>query len=653
MKKAIKYLASAVLLSYGSYGQDVQMKQGNKDYEKCAYVDAVKIYEKVFNRGYKSADMLKKLGNAYYFQADYANASKWYAELFLMPEAKEAEYYYRYAQSLKANMDYAKADELLSTFYKMDKQDKRALMAQEQKNYLDIIKKNSGRYTIANAGINSDKSDYGSAFLGKNIVFASALGKNEVNDWTGENCTDLYISELKNDGSLGKPSKFGNALNTKYNESTPVFTKDGQTVYFTRNNYMDGKKGMDQKKMVLLKLYKATKSGNKWINIKELPFNSNEYSVAHPALSPDEKTLYFVSNMPGTLGQSDIYKVSINGNDSYGNPVNLGSGINTEGRETFPFISAKNELYFASDGYPGLGGLDIFVAQSKGEGKFGKPQNVGEPINGPSDDFAFLIDTDSKHGFFSSNRDKGLGSDDIYKLTEDKELINAVDQKIKGKVKDEKTGELIAGADVVLSDSNQKLIKAVKTDAAGNYDFGVLESGTIYTVRTEKKDYSTAEKTITTGSEKEMDEVDLAIKPENVVIAGTQKVTIGDNIAVALGIEMIHFNVNKSDIRSDAEVEMFKILAVLEQYPKVHLDIRSHTDCRNTKAYNLVLSERRVKSTIAWLVKHGITRDRLTGRGYGESQLLNNCECEGPIKSICTDEEHQKNRRSEFIITKI
>ncbi|KAF2329009.1 OmpA family protein, partial [Flavobacterium daemonense] len=589
-------------------------------------------------------DRFFQLGNAYYFQADYADAVKWYGELFLMPDAKEREYYYRYAQSLKAVQNYDKADEMLKEFYKNNGGDKRALLASEEKNYLEVIKKNSGRYTIADAGINSSRSDYGSAFYGQNIVFASARDKGQLNPWSGEYCTDLYISNLNNDGSASKPVKFGGKINTKFNESTPVFTKDGKTVYFTRNNYIDGKTAVDKNKITLLKLYKATKDGKKWKDIKELPFNSNEYSVAHPALSQDEKTLYFVSNMPGTLGGSDIYKASINGDGSFGTPVNLGPEINTEGRESFPFISAKNELYFASDGYPGLGGLDIFVAKPDSKGGFEKPINVGEPVNSPGDDFAFLIDTSTKNGFFSSNRDNGVGSDDIYKLKENKEIAEECIQNIYGRITDELTGKPIS-ATVALYDSKGVFVRDFQTKNDGMYDFGKVDCSTSYKVKTEKEGFDSTEKTVTTGSETGKSLIDLTIKE--------QRLNLGGDLAKNLDIKNIYFDLDKSNIRPDAEIELAKIAEAMRENPGIKIDIRSHTDCRNSAAYNMALSDRRAKSTIEWLVKQGISRSRLTGRGYGESQLLNHCECEGNVKSTCTEVEHQMNRRSEFIITKL
>lgn len=660
MRNTLKYVAVAGLLSLSSYGQKVQLAEADKQYEKYAYVDAIKTYERVFERGYKSADMLKKLGNAYYFQADYTNAAKWYAELFAMPESKENEYYYRYAQSLKAVQDYVKADQVMEDFYKRNKQDSRAKMAEDQKNYLDIIKKNSGRYTIENAGINSSKSDYGSALYGQKIVFASARDTGSVKNskalWNGEPYTNLYAAELQGDGSLGKVERFGGKLNTKYHESTPVFTKDGQTVYFTRNNYINGKKGKDEKQTTLLKLYKATLDSvsGTWSDIKELPFNSDQYSVAHPALSPDEKTLYFASDMPGTRGLSDIFKVSINGDDSYGAPVNLGKMVNTEARETFPFVSATGELYFASEGHPGLGGLDVFVSKADGKGGFSRAQNVGEPINSSSDDFAFLFDTATKNGFFTSNRASGEGSDDIYKFKEDKSIPEPCEQTLSGVVTDQSSGKPIAYATVILTDSEMKYIKEQKADKEGKYDFGVVDCGTTYTVRGEKEGYNAVEKTVTTATKSGVTKADIAPKNERApLVSGNQPLKEGDNVTKQLGIEMIYFDLDKSNIRPDAAVELAKILVLLEEHPSMELDVRSHTDCRNTKSYNQALSDRRAQATIDWLVKKGISRSRLTGRGYGESQLVNNCGCEPTNNSSCSEDQHQANRRSEFIITKM
>lgn len=633
-------------------GQKIKVAKADKDFEKFAYVDAIKTYERVFAKGYKSQDMLQKLGDAYYFKADLENAAKWYTELFTLTQDVTPEYYYRYSQSLKAIKDYKKADEMLAKFNQKSGNDIRAKLAASQKDYLAVIKKNSGRYSLENAGINSEYSDYGSAFYNNKVVFASARDTGSLSSkrhgWTGESFTNLYGADMGSEGSLSGEERFGKKLNSKFHESTPVFTKDNKTVYFTRNDFLNGKKGKDAQKSTLLKLYKATLEGDAWMDVVELPFNSSQYSVAHPALSVDEKTLYFASNMPGTLGQSDLFKVSINSDGSYGTPENLGPNINTEGRETFPFISQENELYFGSDGHPGLGGLDIFVSKAdKNDGTFKDVLNVGEPLNSSKDDFGFLIDTKTKIGYVTSNRDGGQGSDDIYRFKETKKIEYACEQQLQGVVTDEATGAIIANAKVTLSDENYKVIKTLQSDAEGKFDFGVVACDTKFYLKTEKATYNTKETPTITGKETGKTFVPIALEL-------TQKpITIGGNVADVFKIKMIYFDLDKSFIREDAALELSKILDVLEQNPTMELDIRSHTDCRQTASYNAALSDRRAKSTMAWLVSKGIAKARLTAKGYGESQLVNNCGCEPTNESSCSEEQHQANRRSEFIITKL
>ena len=653
MKNRIIYLVLVCIASISTQAQTGKTKEvkADKQYDKFAYVDAIKTYERIFAKGYKSQDMLQKLGDSYYFKADLDNAAKWYGELFSFTQDVAAEYYYRYAQSLKAVKDYQKADEMLAKFNQKSGNDLRAKLAASQKDYLAQIKKNSGRYTIENAGINSKYSDYGSAFYNNKVVFASArdtggLGHRK-HAWTGESFTNLYSADMVSEGALSTPTRFGNNLNSRFHESTPAFTKDGKTIYFTRNNFLDGKKGKDAKKSTLLKIYKATLDGDRWSNITELPFDSDQYDVAHPALSPDEKTLYFASNMPGTLGQSDLYKVAINADGSYGTPMNLGNVINTEGRETFPMVTSEGELYFASDGHPGLGGLDIFVSKAEKDGSYKEVLNVGEPLNSSHDDFGFLINEKTRLGYFTSNRDGGQGGDDIYKFKETKKIEYTCEQLLAGVVTDKETGLPLANVKVTLSDANYKMIKEVSTDNEGKFYIGSVDCQSKYYIKTEKADYNTVETPTITANESGKTFVPIELeKPVKVV-------KVNDDLFKAFGIKIIYFDLDKSFIRADAAVELAKILDVLEQNPTMEIDVRSHTDCRQTAKYNMSLSDRRAKSTIAWLVDKGINKARLTGRGYGESQLVNDCACEPTNQSNCTEEQHQANRRSEFIITKL
>lgn len=632
-----------ITFSTNVYSQKSQIKSADKDYENYAYIDAIKTYEKVAEKGYKSADMFKKLGNSYYFNAQLQQASKWYEALFEMnPNDIEAEYYFRYAQSLRSINQNDKANKIISDLNKKEGGDNRSRLFEKNKNYLEEIKKNSGRHIIEDAGVNSIYSDYGSTMYQNNIVFTSARDTGGISQrkhkWTNEHFTNLYSAQLDQNNTASKPIKFDRKINSKFNESTAVFTKDGKTIYFTRNNYINGKKGKNANNTVLLKIYRASKINNDWTNIIELPFNSNEFNTAHPALSPDEKKLYFASDRPGTLGQSDIFTVDIYDDGNFSQPQNLGKTINTEGRETFPFISAENELYFASDGHPGLGGLDVFVATPSKNEDWNEVSNIGSDINSPQDDFAYYLNSTTRRGFFTSNKEGGKGSDDIYKFLELKKI--SCEQVLTGTITDLATSSILPNVKVILLDSNFNEIESKQTDDKGKYLFDVA-CGKTYYVRAQYPDYNTQELKVITR--KEQNQTELSIALENTKC----KVAIGDDLGKCFNIKMIYFDLDKSNIKPAATIDLQKILEVLQEYPKMKLDIRSHTDSRQTAKYNENLSNRRARATIEWLISKGIDSNRLTGKGYGESQLVNNCG--DGVK--CSEEEHQMNRRSEFIIT--
>lgn len=632
-----------LLISFYGYSQTAKVKKADKQYEQYAYIDAIKTYQAVAEKGYKSIDVFQKLGNAHYFNGELDKANKWYTELFSMSAAVDAEYYFRYSQTLKSVGDYTKANQMLEIFAQKSGNDLRAKQYSSEKNYLERIKENSGRYQIESLEINSANSDYGTSFFGSDLVFASNRevkgSTSRIQKWTNQPFTKLFSSKVDSEGNIGDPQEFSNSVDTKFNEATPVFTRDGKTMYFTRNNFNNGKKGKDDQRVTLLKIYKATLKDGKWQNISELPFNNDNYSVAHPALSLDEKTLYFASDMPGTFGQSDLWSVSINSENTYGNPENLGKTINTEGKETFPFVSNENQLYFASDGHPGLGGFDVFVSKIEDK-NFREPKNIGTPINGQMDDFAFMIDTESQIGFFSSNRQGGQGYDDIYKFKEDKKI--ECEQLLAGVITDLKTGEVLSNAKVSLYDNDMKLIKSVIADNQGNYSFAEVECGKVYLVRAEKREYLTKETRVTLADKSGKTDLPIALE-RNIT-----PIEEGLDIAKVLGNIIIYFDLDKSFIRPDAALELSKIVEVMKANPSINVDVRSHTDSRQTHKYNESLSDRRAKSTVAWMVKEGIDKSRLTGKGYGETQLVNNC----PDGVECTEAEHDLNRRSEFIIVK-
>lgn len=649
MKKILhKYIyAFYLLFAITAFSQDRKQLRADKDYEHFAYIDAIKLYERLAEKGHENPKLYQRLGDANYFNGQLKEANSWYRKLFELTKELPSEYFYRYAQTLKAVEDYQKADKILEIFATKELADQRSKLILENRDYLEQIAANSGRYDLTILNINSAYADFGSMVYDDKLIFASARDTGSVvkriHRWTNQPFTSLYQAEIKGNGHYGKVKKFATSTQSKFNESTPTFTADGNTMFFTRNNYNKGVRGRDADGTTLLKIYRSDKKGNQWSKAVELPFNGDHFSTAHPALTSDDKWLYFASDRQGGQGQSDLYRVAILNDGKFGPPINLGSEINTGGRESFPFITAENELYFSSDGHPGLGGLDIFAVKILTDGTFGKVKNIGAPANTAADDFGFVINNTTKRGFLSSNRSKGYGNDDIYAVYETRSLVLDCLQTIKGMVYEKKSTERVAQVKVRLLDRDFKVLAEVFTDEKGLYQFDDLTCGTRYRVNASIEEYNTAEVTVDLPNQEGITQVDFGLEKTKI------KVVKGDDLFNVLELLPIYFDFNKFDIRADATVELVKIVEVLEQYPLMKIDIRSHTDSRGNDAYNYKLSGQRAHATRDWIVKQGIYPSRVTAKGYGETQLINHCS--NGVK--CSDEQHQENRRSEFIVTEL
>ena len=375
-----------------------------------------------------------------------------------------------------------------------------------------------------------------------------------------------------------------------------------------------------------------------WAKIEELPFNSDVYSVAHPALSGDEKTLYFASDMPGTFGESDIFKVQINEDGTYSTPTNLGSTINTEARETFPFITNGETLYFSSDGHPGLGGLDIFATKIA-KGRLDRSiVNVGKPVNSKMDDFTFVFNEDTRKGYFASNRAEGMGADDIYSFLETTPLVLECIQGITGTVRDKISNQVLVGATVKVIDENNDELSSAITDSQGNYTLSLdCDQGNF--VRAVMQGYVPAEEYLG-KSEGKPRIMDFYLERDKIT-AG-----FGDDLAKLLQLSTIYFDFDKYNIRQDSQIEVEKVIAAMEKYPSLKIKVNSHTDSRGKDSYNLWLSQKRAEYTVNYMISKGIAKDRLQGEGFGEIKLIN--QCANGIR--CSAKEHELNRRSEFII---
>ena len=652
-----KIIFSILTVSFlsNAYAQKGAVKRGTEDYRKLSYVDSRKVFKSIAEDGYESAEIFQKVGDTYYFNGRYEEAKEWYDKLHTQfPDAIPPEYHFRYAQTLKALQFYAEADAAMELFKAEKENDSRAKLFDANPDYLSQAEQ-SDKYDYRLEEIrkiNSRLSDFGPSLYEGKLIFASSRDTGRtakrIHTWTAEPFLDLYETTIADSVvNFTEPVLFGNNLNTKFHESTSTFSKDGTTVYFTRNNYSSSVYKSDKSGINRLKLYTAKRKDNgQWTIAKELPFNSDQFSTAHPTLNRDETKLYFASDREGTIGLSDLWVVDILGEDEYSEPRNLGTTINTEGRESFPHLGSDGTLYFATNGRPGVGGLDVFTTTTENENDvlaWTTPKNVGKPINSPFDDFSFILSDDQTFGYFASNRQQGVGGDDIYRFGRTLLEIPCV-VTVEGTVTDAKTGEIIPNATVELFDLDDNQIATViaKDDGTFNFDQTVCENN--YLIRASKEFYDADEEVVETPDTSAQLSLALALKPNRLELSE------GDDIAIKLDLNPIYFDFDRYNIRKDAAIELAKVIAVLKEYPEMYIDVRSHTDSRAPDAYNLSLSQKRNNSTIEYIVKKGgISASRLTGRGYGESQLVN--ECSNGVE--CTEEQHQLNRRSEFIIVKM
>lgn len=626
-------------LGYGQKGKS-KLLSATADYERFAYVKTIDVLQKVVDKGYKSVDLFQKLGNSYYFNNKMENAAKWYGELMSLDEKIDAEYYFRYAQSLKSLEKYTESDDWMSKFQKSKTNDLRAKVFTSSEDYLSKIDEASRDFEIYNLNINTELSDFGSTQFNNQLIFSSNRAKGELYEWNEQPYLELYSASLQQNGSYINVKAFGKHINTKYHESSAAFMPDGKTMFFTRNNYYQKRLKRDKKGVNRLQLLRAVlQSDQTWGNVELIHFNNEKHSVAHPTINASGTKLYFSSDMPGSIGQSDIHVVSINDDGSLATPKNLGTIINTEGQETFPFINENGDLYFSSNGHNGLGGLDVYVIKDF-ENKMANSEtfvveNVGRPINSPHDDFGYYENLSDEKGFFTSNRPGGKGDDDIYSFY----FPEPCAQIVEGIVIDKKSNEILPNAGVTLYNEEGLILGEVVAGEDAMFTFD-LECGKEYIVRAEKENYSVDEKHFNSPNKTEEIKVSLGLEKE------TEALKPGVNLSDFL-VNPIYFDLDKSNIRLDAALELQKVITVLKENPTLKIDVRSHTDSRASFAYNEALSDRRNKSTIKYIVEvGGISADRLTGRGYGEIQLKNKCADDVP----CSEEEHQLNRRSDFIV---
>ncbi|RYJ39037.1 OmpA/MotB domain-containing protein [Flavobacterium anhuiense] len=642
MKRTITILALLVIQLIYSQTKN---KTADALFDKMYYVEAAKSYELSVGNGDASKETLQRLGDAYYFNTKMSSASKWYGKLIAeYPNEVSAEYLFRYAQSLQGIQNYDLAKKWMKAFAEKQKStDPRAKNFSLKNVTLEDIENIKPSFLLENLDINSAYSDFGPMFYKGDLVYSTTIDssyyKTEKYGWNDQPYLNMQLGKIsETQSNVTFKERFGKDISTKYHEACIAFSPDEKTIYFTRNNY-NGKLKRDSKGINNLKIFSATAVENSngtvsWKDVKELPFNSDNYSVGHPSVSKDGKKLYFVSDMPGTIGSTDIFVVDILGNNQFSEPKNLGEKINTTGREMFPYITDE-ALYFSSDGFLGLGGLDVFESRLT-DGTFGAPANLGAPLNSNRDDFGYIVNEATNRGFVSSNRKTGKGDDDIYSFE------RSCNQAISGYVYDAISNNRIAGAMVTLKNANGIKVAETVSQLDGKYDFNNnVNCNTPYTVEVSKENYNSSTKAIVTANSSGKTEALVGLDPALIA---------RENGVLKIKIGIIYFDLDKSDIRYDAAIELNKVVLLMTQYNTVVIKIESHTDSRANDQYNLELSDRRAKATRDYIISQGIAPERIESAiGYGETQLINNCSNGVP----CTEAQHQVNRRSEFIITKM
>jgi outer membrane protein OmpA-like peptidoglycan-associated protein len=520
----------------------------------------------------------------------------------------------------------------------------------------DLLKKQSPVTLQALTG-NTSKTEFDAKKIGDELIFTSS-SKPEIYKNNGLPFLGIVKAPLKNPSEIGNQSIFSSALlKENANDGTPAFTKDGGTVVFARGNT-----GKSKDPSPDVDLYISKKTGNAWSEPERLSISDSLAWDGSPSFSADERTLYFSSNRRGGKGGVDLYRVPIDNSGRFGRPINLGSVINTPGDELFPYVSTNGKLYFSSDGHPSIGGLDLFVA-SRNENEI-IVEHLGVPINSIGDDFAISF-SDSTQGYISSNRPGGKGDDDIYFFkstgSEDRwwttappPVIDTLQKKIVNyfvqvKVVDP-SGSPIDSVKINVR-KNGQTISNENTNKKGFIELIDMAENDELIFKCDKEDFITVRSSFTMEG-KTIPEALLKKELTDTTFQVTitmDRPEIGKEISKLYELNSIYYDLNKADIRPDAAEELDKIVQFLTDNPQMNLELGAHTDARASTAYNLKLSQRRAESAVNYIIRRGITKDRIKPKGYGESQLIN--ECSDGVE--CPEEMHQQNRRTEFKIIKI
>lgn len=610
-------------------------------YRRYEYANAVKLYAKLVDTRKPRLQDLERLADSYWKMNDYEAAENWYARV-VGQEDSSPENLLHYGEVLKMNGKYAEAKRQLEAYAtKTGNVSRVAVQLAGCDSALRWMESPTLHKLRNEAEVNTANSEFSAFPLDGQVFYTGEPAEESFRNtygWTGNAFLRVYTAPISPAGSLGTPSFAETGINNaKFHIGPVAVEKGGNTLYVTRTHA--GKDGAQQKeggrryRTNTLELYILRKDNGSWLT-EPFPFNKVEdYSVGHAALSPEDNVLYFSSDMPGGHGGTDIWYSERQADGTWGRPVNAGATINSVGDELFPNIAPDGTLYYASDGFPGMGGLDVFKT-SGSKAQWTKPENLKYPVNSAADDFAYMVYDDNQdnfHGLLSSNRRGGKGGDDIYSFTFEKPKIIIV---LRGTTADKATGERLPAATVTLYDGQREIVAKKSSSDIGTFEF-VLDRERAYTVLAQKEGYHADSAKVSTQGIAQSDTLEVALLLEPIFQVGQ-----------TFELENIYYDFDKHNIRPDAAAILDELVRTMRDNPTLKIELSSHTDSRGSHAYNEALSQRRAQSAVDYLVARGIARDRMVAKGYGESRLVNRCADGVP----CSAAEHQANRRTEVTV---
>jgi outer membrane protein OmpA-like peptidoglycan-associated protein len=622
--------------------------KNNYEYQK-----AIDQYTSYFSTNAASSDDMRELVECYNLVNDLVSAELWLKKI-IDSGFYTASDVWNYANALKSEAKYKDAMEQFTIYSYMENGNK--LKAEKQIEGCSLALQwidDPTFFDLANEkSLNSENSDFGLIKFGNTFIITSDrktadLKSNEFYGWTGKPYLKLYSGSASGKALAASNLSKIEPLNNNYHNGPAMFDAASSKLFFTRTKMVKVTKPVNndptswiEKPFATdyvnrLEIFSSNYSQNQWADPVPFQYNNvEEYSVGHPAVTEDGSTLYFVSDMPGGYGGTDIYFCEKLSTGGWSKPQNAGPAINTDGKEVFPFVDDDGTLYFSSDGHAGMGGLDIFKATGS-KSSWSEPENMKSPINSSKDDFSIYFTDTGAAGYLSSNRSDGLGDDDIYSFEYNPptSLILAVTTKEK---LDDNSLVPLAEVNLTLTNKSLEASEAFKTDDKG-LSFIDLSCASSFEIKGDKDGY------FFTKSKKFETAVCKTRHDTTFVELVFDKIVLNKPIV----LENIYYDFDKWNIRSDAASELDKLVVILQDNPGIKIELGSHTDCRGSNKYNQTLSQKRAESAVAYIISRGIDKSRITAKGYGETQLRNSC-ADGVD---CSESEHQLNRRTEFKVT--